>query len=481
MKRRKLNMAKLDGIKVVNGNTVEYNGFVYALVGQFDEETEIGNLLKCTHSYSDFTVGAFYKVIHDSKKAVIDDVGDNPIIGSSKFDVFRKSHAITNDKLTDAEGVVKITLPDGTKLEGTPSDLEKITRKLQEMQAEQVDVSTKDNPAETVEVEDASEPVQSCLQVDDYAKVIVDTCDVFEEGEIVKIIHTDSSILPYKGEQLSSDRYEWLYESDVVRATEAEVKAATEPKEEPLKVGDYAKVVEEDTHGFNEGDVVRIYDIVDYGSNRIRGEYLSGKRIGCDYFFEHELVRATDAEVLEAKQALLKEGDFARVIGRSNNHDFEIGTVVKLGAKDSNTDGTEFFKSFYLDKSDYWYVRRCDLEPLTAEEAEHIAREAEEEKKAKAEREEKEAERLKWAAIGREVGELRNGDTVHLAYRDLLIGKVLGLNEKHSSPSEPRYYVDFGERNHGICTEKASDLVLIAPSESLFNQAPVTEAAERFE
>ncbi|WP_242264913.1 hypothetical protein [Bacillus cereus group sp. BfR-BA-01422] len=159
-------MAKLN-VKVVNENTVEYSGFVYELVGQFDEETEIGNLLKCTYSYSDFTVGAFYKVIHDSKKAVIDDVGDNPIIGSSKFDVYRKSHAITNDKLTDAEGVVKIELPDGTKLEGTPSDLEKITRSMQALQAEQV--ATVDMP---VEVEEEGETVSERLQVGDYAKVI---------------------------------------------------------------------------------------------------------------------------------------------------------------------------------------------------------------------------------------------------------------------------------------------------------------------
>ncbi|MDP1457929.1 hypothetical protein Q8G37_15895 [Bacillus wiedmannii] len=387
-------MAKLDGIKLVSESTVEYNGFVYELVGQFDEETEIGNLLKCTYSYSDFTVGAFYKVIHDSKKAVIDNVGDNPIIGSSKFDVFRKSHAITPDKLTDAEGVVKIELPDGTKLEGTPSDLEKITRSMQAFQSEQV--ATVEMPEEAVEVEEAGEPVAERLQVGDYAKVIQQGHENF--GYITKITNDnrDSHLYPF----------------------------AT--------------------------------------------ELLNGK--SGDIHSEDQLLKATDEEVLEAKQSLLKEGDFARVVGVENTeeacgpHDFETGTIVNLYSFDSD-DNT--FETRYLngDTPDAEWVHRKNLEPLTKEETEHIAREAEEEKKAKAEREEQEAERLKWAVIGREVGEIKKGDIVRTVSRDGSVNPegTIGIAEYDGSVGSTATIVLNGNRGN------YSRVELIVPVEQRFD------------
>ncbi|MED3069305.1 hypothetical protein P4310_28105 [Bacillus thuringiensis] len=132
-------MAKLDGIKVVNENTVEYNGFVYGLV---TDGGKVGDLIQCFDNDDWLIRGEFYYVYDidsDGDMVFNDEEEDsryrNP--ESKHWKVFRKSHAITNDKLTDAEGVVTITLPDGTKLEGTPSDLEKITRSMQKMQNEQ--------------------------------------------------------------------------------------------------------------------------------------------------------------------------------------------------------------------------------------------------------------------------------------------------------------------------------------------------------
>ena len=98
-----------------------------------------------------------------------DNVDDSNYFSQGEPSVFRKSHAITTDKLTNAEGVVKIELPDGTKLEGTPSDLEKITvvcRRCSEQ------VATVEMPEEAVEVEDEGETVSERLQIGDYAKVI---------------------------------------------------------------------------------------------------------------------------------------------------------------------------------------------------------------------------------------------------------------------------------------------------------------------
>lgn len=334
-------MAKLDNVKVVNENTVEYNGFVYTLV---TGDAKVDDIVKASEQELDVTEGAFYLVVdidYDDDIVFKDNVDDSNYFSQGEPSVFRKSHAITDDKLTDAEGVVTITLPDGTKLEGTPSDLEKITRSMQALQneqqgqAEQVGVSTKDNPAETVEVEDASEPVAERLQVGDYAKVIKSRGDRFV-GLIVELTKK------WDGEER-----------------------------------------------FNVTPIIK------------------SDMASC---YVENMVRATDEEVLEAKQALLKEGDFARIIDGENTedvcgpHKFEVGTVLKLHEFDSD-DNT--FETRYLngDTPDAEWVHRKDLEPLTAEEAEHIAREAEEEKKAK-------AERAKWAAIGREVGELRDGDVV---------------------------------------------------------------------
>lgn len=329
-------MAKLDGIKVVNENTVEYNGFVYELV---TGDAKAADVIKAFEQELDVTEGAFYLVVDiddDNDIVFKDNVDDSNYFSQGEHSVFRKSHAITNDKLTDAEGVVKIELPDGTKLEGTPSDLEKITRSMQKMQNEQQgqaeQVTSVGMPVEEIEVEDESESVS-----------------------------------------------------------------------ERLQVGDYAKVIEEGTHSAKVGDIVKIF-VDDEDNQPFKCEDLHGNGLVFPWFREHELVKATDEEVLEAKQALLKEGDFARVVANTTCHSFEIGTIVKL---DDYVEETEAFTAYYIDGSDFWRIYRSDLEPLTKEEMEHITRESEEEKKAKAERD-------KWAAIGREVGEIKDGDVVRV-------------------------------------------------------------------
>ncbi|MGQ0417505.1 hypothetical protein ACT4UL_22385 [Bacillus sp. HC-TM] len=161
-------MAKLDNVKVVNENTVEYNGFVYTLV---TGDAKVDDIVKASEQELDVTEGAFYLVVdidYDNDIVFKDNVDDSNYFSQGEHSVFRKSHAITTDKLTDAEGVVTITLPDGTKLEGTPSDLEKITRSMQKMQREQG--SSKEASEEAAKLEEASESVSERLQVGDYAK-----------------------------------------------------------------------------------------------------------------------------------------------------------------------------------------------------------------------------------------------------------------------------------------------------------------------
>lgn len=377
-------MAKLDNVKVVNENTVEYNGFVYGLV---TGDAQVHDLAKALDNDLDITAGAFYlvtKVDSDGDITFVDDAIDNHCVTNDDnyWKLFRKSHAITTDKLSDAEGVVKIELPDGTKLEGTPSDLEKITRSMQKMQAEQgVSVEIK------AEVEEASAtvPEPERLQVGDYAKVIQEGHGNF--GKVVKITNDnrDGQLYPYATELLDG------------------------------------------THG--------------------------------DVHSENHLVKATDAEVLEAKQALLKEGDFARVVGVEHTedvcgpHEFEVGTVLKLHEFDSD-DNTFETRHLNGEESDAPWVHRKDLEPLTKEEAEHITREAEEEKKAKAERD-------KWAAIGREVGEIKDGDIVLTVNYGIV--EITSINDEHF-----RYSYDNknGDRDR---LSKDATLELIVPVEQRFD------------
>ncbi|MFB5588502.1 hypothetical protein ACE41I_17570 [Bacillus cereus] len=421
-------MAKLN-VKVVNENTVEYNGFVYELV---TDGGRVNDLIQCFEDDAWLIYGEFYHVYEvdgDGDMVFNDEEEDSRYRNSdsSKWKVFRKSNAITNDKLTDAEGVVKIELPDGTKLEGTPSDLEKITRSMQALQNEQQrqaeQVATMDMPVEAVEVEDEGEKVSERLQVGDYAKVIThDDNGQSKFGDIVEVTEDDESNVPFDTKHLDGSYAGWHYENDLVRATEDEVKAVTEPKVEPLKVGDYAKVVgssHSNYFGGKDGDIVKI---VKESDDTFETQELNGGIYGCNqYALKSALVKATDEEVLEAKQALLKVNDYAKVISNEATtkacgpHEFEVGTVLKLHEFDSddNTFGTRYLDG---DTPDAEWVHRKDLEPLTVEEAEHIAREAEEEKKAKAERE-------KWADIGREIGELRKGDLVKWK------GKYYDVNE----------------------------------------------------
>ncbi|WP_232305866.1 hypothetical protein [Bacillus cereus] len=277
---------------------------------------------------------------------------------------------------------MKIELPDGTKLEGTPSDLEKITRKLQEMQAEQ----------------------RSSVEI------------------------------------------------------KAEVEDGSESVSERLQIGDYAKVVGEGSHSAKVGDIVKIF-VDDEDNQPFKCEDLQGKELRYPWFREHELVKATDEEVLEAKQALLKEGDFARVVGVEHTedvcgpHEFEVGTVLKLHEFDSD-DNTFETRHLNGEESDAPWVHRKDLEPLTKEEAEHITREAEEEKKAKAERD-------KWAAIGREVGEIKDGDIVLTVNYGIV--EITSINDEHF-----RYSYDNknGDRDR---LSKDATLELIVPVEQRFD------------
>ncbi|CAM3633640.1 hypothetical protein [Mesobacillus zeae] len=102
---------------------------------------------------------------------------------------------------------------------------------------------------------------------------------------------------------------------------------ALEPAEEPLKVGDYAKIADHVSYdGYaGAGDIVEIHSNVG-GFYDFRVVKVSDKS---DYtlFDSRSLVRATDEEVAEAK-AKLESEKWAK-IGRKPN-EFKVGDIVRV-------------------------------------------------------------------------------------------------------------------------------------------------------
>lgn len=108
----------------------------------------------------------------------------------------------------------------------------------------------------------------------------------------------------------------------VLEAQLAEKKAV----EEPLKVGDYVKIVDTNAAlvGFKLGEIVEI-DSPEGGGFRHKVKNLSGKLIGfCD---DHHITRATPEEVAEAKRKHEEVTKWAK-IGREVG-EFKVGDLVR--------------------------------------------------------------------------------------------------------------------------------------------------------
>lgn len=172
---------------------------------------------------------------------------------------------------------------------------------------------------------------------------------------------------------------------------------------ERLKVGEYVKVTSRRCgHGFKIGTLVKIEE--DRGHN-----YQASALDGSVYWFvtDDEVVRATDDEVTAAKAQLFNIGDTVKLMladgqtpkfkfGKVKNGD--IGKVTEVSSTRVRVD--------FPSQSD-WNAVPSELAKLTAEEVAEIERK-------KAEEAAREAERAKWAKIGRKVNEFKRGDIVEV-------------------------------------------------------------------
>ncbi|MEX3912875.1 hypothetical protein AB4672_13845 [Bacillus paralicheniformis] len=422
-------MAKLDGVKtldMVNGEItkVSYDGAEYERV---EDGAKKGDLVLITDSsWCDAKKGEFYLSVGISANdpRIVDDVDEVDSNYDESYALFRKvsaSHPTLEDRVSTNEKDIESLKSDVAALKG-------------EAKPEYVRISKSEAKAgDFVKFDEAP---NRYLTAGKYYEI----CRVDDYG--------DPHIVANDGYRFDT-YYAGVFE--VYRKV-----SAAETKPERLKVGDYAKVVEDQTTSDDDpistnecvGDYVEVL-VDDKLSVPFKVRFITGKHVGdTAWAREFALVRATDEEVTEAKDAAarvkFKKG--AKVRLKSGGGDvplygFENGNVYTVHNNDY--DHVSVGSSIKIEGESqyrYGYATPDQLELLPEEEA---------------------AEIEKWAAIGREVGEYKIGDMVQYLY-DGEICEVVAVGEDGS--------VKVATQNHGNCTENQSSIELIAPVEARFDR-----------
>ncbi|AUS14821.1 hypothetical protein M3616_12970 [Bacillus velezensis] len=382
-------MAKLDGVKtldMVNGEItkVAYGGAAYERVeGEAKEFGSVGDLVLNGRIHCDLTVGAFYEIVINEEygwTTVRDDIGDwhSDVLYNPRSVLFRKVAASANpsleDRVSSAEGEIESLKSDVAALKGEPE-----YKRIDRSEARAGDFVKFDDPP-------------SYLTDKEYYEI-----KEFAQGYPVIIDDDGDEYDTY------SDEFE-VYRKVSAASVEAE----------RLKVGDYAKVVEDQTTSDDDpisdeayvGDCVEV--LTDDKSNvPFEVRIITGKNVGdTAWAREFALVRATDEEVAEAKDAAarakFKKGAKVRLKsggGKVPLIGFENGEIYEVS--DNNFDHTKRGKRIRIEGGAIPFngsgcATPDQLEILTEEEAAEIER--------------KQAEEAKWAKIGREVGEYKRGD-----------------------------------------------------------------------
>jgi len=383
-------MAKLQGVKtldMVNGEItkVAYGGAEYERVeGAPRIFGRAGDLLLNGYDHSDLEVNAFYKIVNKSGygKTIYDEVEDShgsALIAGSVFRKVSASQPSLEDRVNTNEKDIESLKSDVAALKG-------------EAKPEYVRIN------------------KSEAKAGDFVKFDEAPNEYLTAGKYYKIYRVDGHGDPQIPDDYGDafDTYGEVFE--VYRKV-----SAAEPKPERLKVGDYAKVVNFSNSTSKRGDIVKIIDD-DESAAPFRAEHLNGDSAG--WFYEHDLVRATDEEVAEVKdaeaRAKFKKGAKVRLKSGGGEYPllgFENGKVCTVIHNDYYHGDAE--KKIQIECGCYYgYATPDQLELLPEEEV---------------------AENEKWAAIGREVGEYRVGDIV--AYDDQRwfensgIGEVIGSGD----------------------------------------------------
>lgn len=425
-------MAKLEGVKtldMVNGEItkVSYNGAEYERV---EGPAQTGDLvLPITDGFRDATKGSFYKAIdvdRDGDAVILDDVGDRDGSFRHNYDLFRKVSA------------------------SHPTLEERVSTNEKDIESLKFDVATLKGEAEPKYIRiDKSE-----AKAGDFVKFIETYDDDITTEKMYEIDQVDWLGDIYFTDDVGDENYASADDTYAVYRKVSAASAEAEPKPERLKVGDYAKVVREEFgHLFDTDDII---ELIEAGNNpNFKARRLSDGEV---WFVDaSELVRATDEEIAEAKDAAaraqFKEGAKVRLKSGGGEYPllgFENGKVYSVSYNNARrTDG----KSIEITHAGMLgYATPDQLELLPEEEA---------------------AEIEKWAAIGREVDEYKKGDIV--AYDDPVWFETIGFGEVVRRRSERAIVIEALD-NYGYVkryTVPIDRLKLITPAEARFDRKGV--------
>lgn len=380
-------MAKLEGVKtldMVNGEItkVAYGGAEYV---KTESPVQEGDLFLLTegHNVIGGDTGAFYLTVKD---------WDGDIVIPTKY----VGLATTVQKIGDGIAFREVSA-------SQPSLEDRVSTNEKDIAALKSDVAALKGEAKTEYVRiDKSE-----AKAGDFIKYIVTASPSVVKNERL-----------YEINGLRSGRHftHINEDGDMVRTMPNEVfevyrkVSAAEPKPERLKVGDYAKVVGNESGHYVEIDEIVLIKRDDKDFAPFHCEKLNGDAAGI--FYEDELVHATDEEVAEAKDAAdrakFKKGAKVRLKSGGGVYPllgFENGKVYTVVDNDFLWGITEKKIQIEHDRGRGW-AGVAQLELLTEEEA---------------------AEIEKWAAIGREVGEYEVDDIVRVinsGSSDLIVGDI---------------------------------------------------------
>jgi len=289
-------MARLHGVKtldMVNGEItkVAHERTEYERV---EGVVQTGDLVLIRTDVRDTTQGAYYYVRSTKGRyAVIrDDVGDSHDLSRGCYDLFREvsaSQPSLEDRVSTNEKDIELLKSDVAALKGetepeyvridkgeakvgdfvkyivTASQSVKIGRLYEiiglrsgrhfaHIDEDGDRVRTVPNAVfEVYRKVSAAEPKPERLKVGDYARVV-------ESGDILKIIETDQTSVPYRAEHLNGDYAGWLHSNSVVRATDEEVAEAKRKQAEEEERKRWA-AIGRDVGEYKRGDVVQyLYD-----------------------------------------------------------------------------------------------------------------------------------------------------------------------------------------------------------------------------
>ncbi|WP_439024420.1 hypothetical protein [Bacillus halotolerans] len=331
-------MAKLEGVKtldMVNGEItkVAYGGAAYERV---EGGAKVGDMVLVKEAWGDQNVGEFFVVTY-TKPGIIDQIvgmDGNTCEASSykhRLKIFRKVAAATNpsveDRVAKAEGEIESLKSDVAALKG-----EAEYKRIAKSEARAGDYVKFDDPP-------------SYLTDKEYYEI-----KEFDDGDPV-IIDDDN------------DEYDTYIDNfEVYRKVNA-ASVEAKPKPERLKVGDYAKVVGGESDSAEINDIVQVM-VDDDSTLPFRCDDLSGKSVG--WFYEGELVRATDEEVAEAKRVAAeaaehkkwaeigrevgeyKKGDIARVVDNQCAGHVSNGDIIEVLRQDSSGSVLDTVHEYYL-------------------------------------------------------------------------------------------------------------------------------------